>query len=342
MDHASTIAASALERPFGTLYADKMAICHFKDGKWTDFKITPLENMSMHPASHVFHYSSTCFEGLKAHRQEDGGVAFFRLDRHLKRFQQSARLLCLPEPEYAQTETMIRELVAQCKDWVPPHPGALYVRPTLIGTLQSIGAAAGPSTEACLFVILSPVGSYFRGGLKPLRLLIEEETQRTSSAVGKVKTGGNYASALRLTMEARKEHQVDQVLFAPGGDVQETGAANFLLINDNQVMTKSLDSTFLHGVTRDSILQLAGTMGYETIERPFTVDELMAWIPNGEAALSGTAAVLAGVGEVVRQGQTHKVGTGEFGLNTNKLRTALVDIQQGRAEDPFGWVQRVD
>jgi len=150
----------------------------------------------------------------------------------------------------------------QHADEIPEPPASLYLRPTLIGTEKNIGAAAAPSTEALLFVIASPVGDYFGAGASTLKLLIDDQHARTTEQLGSTKTGGNYASALGPTLDAKAEFGVDQVLFCPHGDVQETGAANFILISDDEVITKPLDSTFLHGITRDSILQLAGRWNF--------------------------------------------------------------------------------
>ena len=339
-----TIATSiqdALTHPFGTQFAPQMAIARFCDGAWEPFEVLPYGDIRLPPSAHVFHYASTCFEGLKAHRHGDGNVHIFRLERHMKRFAHSAAMLYLPYPGVETMVEVVRDLIARQRDWVPDQPGALYIRPTLIGTEHSIGAAARPSNEALLFVLLSPVGDYFETGLKPLHILLDDQAMRTSPAFGQAKTGGNYASALGHIMRAREIYQTQQVLFAPGGDVQETGAANFLLLNDREILTKRLDASFLHGVTRDAILQLGRDFGYRVTERDFTTAELLDWIKDGEAALSGTAAVLAGVGSFVYRGETVTVGDGEIGPNTLKLRRALVDIHAGRVEDPHGWLYRV-
>ncbi|MCC6172903.1 MAG: aminotransferase class IV, partial [Gammaproteobacteria bacterium] len=229
----------------------------------------------------------------------------------------------------------------RCRDDVPEAPGALYLRPLLFGTMPNIGAAATPSTEALLVVLASPVWDYFAGGMKPLKILVEERAQRCAPHLGIVKTGGNYAAAMGPTLAARRAYGVDQVLFCPGGEVQETGAANFLMIRDGELLTRSLDSSFLHGVTRDSLLVLARDLGYRVSERVFRVEEMLEWARSGEAALSGTAAVLAGVGTLVRDGIEHRVGDGSVGPETRKLRAALVAIQQGEAPDRHGWLTRV-
>jgi branched-chain amino acid aminotransferase len=264
------------------------------------------------------------------------------MDRHVERMRQSARQLVLPVPDAGQLADMVRAVIDRCRDEVPEPPGALYLRPMLLGTTPNIGAAATPSTEALLIVLASPVWDYFAGGAKPLRIFVEDTMTRTASHLGVVKTGGNYAAALGPTLAAREKYRIDQVLFCPNGEVQETGAANFLLIRDGHILTRSLDSTFLHGVTRDSLLTMARSMGFKVDERVFDVREMLEWVKDGEAALSGTAAVLAGVGTLVlHDGTEVQVGSGDVGPVTQKLRAALVAIQNGVAPDSHGWTRKV-
>ena len=327
---------------FGTVLADHMSIAHFGNGAWGQEELVPTAPIPMHPGAHGLHYSSSCFEGFKAYRWPDGSIHVFRMDRHIERMRNSARLLHLPVPEATQLVRMVLETIDRNREQVPEPPGALYMRPILFGTMPNIGAASQPSSEATLIVLASPVWDYFAGGMKPLRIYVEEHAHRTAAHLGVVKTGGNYAAAMGPTLAAKQKHGIDQVLFCPGGSVQETGAANFLLIREGHILTRSLDSTFLHGVTRDSLLQMADKMGFRTEERVFGVKEMLEWVKTGEAALSGTAAVLAGVGTLVFEDGTEvRVGTGEVGPVTQKLRSALVAIQSGTAPDTFGWTRKV-
>ncbi|MEJ0035388.1 MAG: branched-chain amino acid aminotransferase [Gammaproteobacteria bacterium] len=334
--------ASTVQRPaFGTVLVDHMSVAQFRDGQWGAPELGPVGPISISPAAHVLHYASTCFEGFKAYRWKDGSINVFRMDRHIERMRQSARLLVLPEPPEALLAGMVTSVIDRCRAQVPEAPGALYLRPLLFGTVANIGAAATPSSEASLIVMASPVWDYFAQGMKPLRIYVEEEKSRTASHLGMVKTGGNYAAAMGPTLAARKQFNADQVLFCTGGQVQETGAANFLLIRPGHILTRSLDTTFLHGVTRDSLLTMAREQGMTVEERPFSVDEMIEWVRDGEAALSGTAAVLAGVGTLIRGGHDHIVGNGEVGPETRRLRAALVAIQQGEAPERRGWCKRV-
>lgn len=332
----------APSRPaFGTVLAPVMTVATFRDGRWNAFEERPTGPLPLSPAAHVLHYASTCFEGFKAYRWADGSLNVFRMDRHIERMRQSARALVLPEPDAALLSQMIRATVQRNRDAVPDAPGALYLRPLLFGTTPNIGAAATPADEATLLVLASPVWDYFAGGMKPLRILVDDVNSRSSNQTGSVKTGGNYAAALGPTLEARRRYGADQVLFAPGGSVQETGAANFLLLRADSLLTRSLDSTFLHGVTRDSLLQLARTEGFKVEERAFDVPEMLEWARTGEAALSGTAAVLAGVGTLIYGGEEFAVGDGQVGPVTRALRARLIAVQQGETPDRFGWLTRI-
>ncbi len=321
----------------------QMALAKYENHAWSASSIVPSDKIELHPGAHVLHYSSTCFEGLKAFKHEDGSINIFRMDANIKRLAQSTELLYLPVIDKAQLGDMIKQIVAIYASDVPAAPGSMYIRPTHIGTEASIGKAAVSSETSMLYVLISPVGDYFAGGVKPLRLLLEDNGMRCAPHMGMIKSGGNYASALGPIARARKNHNADQVLFCPNGDVQETGAANFILIDGNEIITKALDSSFLHGITRDSILTIARDMGMKVSERNFTVDELIerAQKPGTEAALSGTAAVLTPVGTLIHNGQEIRVGSGDAGATTMKLRQALNDIQWGKAEDKLGWLQKV-
>lgn len=326
---------------FGTEFGSTMAVSRWADEAWSVPTRDPVAPLSLHPAAHVLHYGSSCFEGLKAHRGLDERVRIFRLDRHVARMQASADRLCLPVPNRDMLTSMVVDTVEANLDRVPEPPGSLYIRPTLIGTAPNIGAAGSPTTEATMFILTSPVGEYFAGGLKPLRIGVETRTPRTTPQFGSVKTGANYAMALGVTMEAKRNYGVAQVLFAPGGEVQETGASNVLLLDDDRVITPMLDGSFLEGVTRDSVLVLATDMGMDVVERSLTVGDLLEWAAHGEVALSGTAAILAPVGTLVVDGEHVRVGSGQVGETTLALRRALIDVQIAKAPDVHGWTTPV-
>ena len=260
---------------FGTVFMPHMAFTTFENNQWNEAAIVASDSIQLHPGAHVLHYSSTCFEGLKAFKHADGSVHVFRMDQNLSRFAQSSQLLSLPEIDQNQVSKMILDITAQYSADIPEPPGSMYIRPTHIGTEAAIGKAAAPSASSMLYVLISPVGDYFAGGSKPLRVLLDETGLRCAPHMGMIKSGGNYASALGPILAAKHDVQADQILFCPNGDVQETGAANFLLIDGDEIITKALDPTFLHGVTRNSILTLAADMGMKVTETRLTVEELL-------------------------------------------------------------------
>ncbi len=329
---------------FGTSFVDQMAVARWADGAWDDARLEPLAPLSLHPGAHALHYGSSCFEGLKAHRSQTGAVAVFRLDRHAARLRASATALCLPGPPTGLVERMVTDLVRSCLDQVPDAPGSLYIRPTLIGSEANIGAASRPTSEALLFVLASPVGDYFAGNNRPLVLAVETQQPRTTPQFGMVKTGANYAMALGVTIKSRNLVHADQVLFAPDGIVQETGASNFVVISDNTIITPARGSAFLDGVTLDSLLTIGTNLGYRIDERTLTLDTVvsLAAHPGCEAALSGTAAILAGVGTLVHDGERITVGSGGVGPHTTRLRQALTDIHADRSADRHCWLTAME
>ncbi|MCB0882418.1 MAG: branched-chain amino acid aminotransferase [Thermoleophilia bacterium] len=334
--------ASSPTAQFGTVFADRLTRARWGvDGGWGEWEVAPVADTTLHPASHCLHYASTIFEGLKAHRGGDGTVRIFRLPDHVARMQRSAPPLHLPVPDERMLTEMIVEAVRTNLDAVPEAPGSLYLRPTLLGVQPNIGAAASPSNEALLFVLASPVGAYFAGGA--LRVEIETLQGRTMPGFGTVKSGLNYALALGPIGRAKAAHNASQVLFCPGGRVEETGAANVVLIDAERVVTPALTAEFLHGVTRDSVLSLAADLGYHVEERTLHIDEVIDWAnrPGAEIALSGTAAVLSPVGTLILDGEDVTVGSGEVGPHTTRIREEMGRIQTGREPDRHGWLTAV-
>ena len=328
---------------FGSVFMPLMAQTSYDGSQWSASELVPCDSISLHAGAHVLHYSSTVFEGLKAFKHGDGSVKLFRPNKNIDRFADSSALLQLPEVDKGQVEQMILDVVTHYAADTPEPPGSMYIRPTHIGTDPAIGAAAAGSKTSLLYILLSPVGEYFSGGNQGLRILIEEDYARCAPHMGMVKSGSNYASALGPTLKAKKEFDAAQILFCPNGDVQETGASNFLLIDGNTLVTKALDSSFLHGVTRDSILALARDRGMDVQERELSTDELFERIqnPDCEAALSGTAAVLTPVSTLIRDSKEYHVGNGKVGSTTVSLREELNAIQWGQKEDAHGWLVSV-
>lgn len=325
---------------FGSSFASTMGRSEFTDGAYQPAALVDTGPLSLSPAAHALHYGSSCFEGLKALKGVDGVVRIFRLDAHVQRLRRSAEMLYLPVPDEELVADLITDVVTANLTEVPDAPGALYLRPVLIGTEPNIGAAARPSETALLYVLASPVGDYFDSS-RTLTVAVETELPRTTPQFGQIKTGANYAMALGVTRHAAADHDADQVLFAPGGEIQETGAANFLMIDGDTVVTRALDASFLHGITRDSALVLARAKGLAVEERSLTVDELAGKVDTAEAVLSGTAAVLAPIGTLVIDGKPVQVRDAAVGPHTADLRQSLLAIQRAQAEDRWGWTTPV-
>ena len=325
---------------FGSVFAPTMGRVVYADGAFGPPELVPFGPLELSPAAHALHYGSACFEGLKAHKGVDDVVRTFRLDAHVARMRTSAELLCLPGPDEGMLTQLITDVVATNLGETPDPPGALYLRPALFGTEPNIGAAARPAEEVLLLVMASPVGDYFDSS-KTLTVAVETDLPRTTPQFGRIKTGANYAMALGVTRRAIAEHGADQVLFAPDGSIQETGAANFLMIDGDTVVTRGLDDSFLHGVTRASVLELARAKGLDVEEREVSVDELATKADTAEMVLSGTAAVLAPVGALVIDGKRVPVRDEQMGPRTADLRGTLLAIQRAQAEDPFGWTTPV-
>ena len=323
---------------FGSVFHPEMPVLAYREGKWQPVEWQSSKDLTLAPGAHALHYGSECFEGLKAFRQQNGRIVLFRPTANIARMQQSARLLHLPVPETDAYLNALIELVKRAADDVPDAPAALYLRPTLIGTDPVIGKAGTPTDTALLYILASPVGDYFKVG-SPMKILVETENMRCAPHMGRVKCGGNYASALPWVLKAKEQYGANQVLFCPNGDVQETGASNFALIQGNEIITKPLTDEFLHGVTRDSVLTVAKDLGYQVSERHFTVTEMKTAIENGaEAILTGTAAVISPVTSFVIDGQEVAVQSTERG---EAIRKAVTDIQYGISEDKHGWLVEV-
>jgi branched-chain amino acid aminotransferase len=332
---AGTTARPAPSAPFGSVFSPLMAVSRFDGASWSDPTTEPIESFRIHPGAHALHYGSACFEGLKAHRQVDGSARPFRADAHAARMAQSAGRLCLPVPPNELTERLIDMAVEVNEDTVPDSPGALYLRPTLLGMDETIGAAAHPSRTAILFVLACPVGDYLPP--RPLTIAVETQIPRTTPQFGVVKAGANYAMALTPIMAARERYEADQVLFAPGGIVQETGASNIVLVDGDHLVTPELTDAYLHGITRDSLLKVARSMGWTVEEREISVEDVVEWIarPGAELALTGTAAVVGAVGTLIVAGEPLSVGTTGGAPRTAELRRTLIEIQTGERQFDF-------
>jgi branched-chain amino acid aminotransferase len=333
---------------FGRIFTDHMATVRYADGKgWYDARVEARAPISIDPASAVLHYAQEIFEGLKAYKMADGGVAMFRPDANAARFAQSAQRMAMPQlPEGAFLQSL-REIIRIDQEWIPQSDeGSLYLRPFAYASEVFLGVR--PALEYLYLVIASPVGAYFSGGVKPVSVWVSPDfTRAAPGGTGAAKCGGNYAAGLSAQAEAI-ENGCDQVVYLDAVQrryVDELGGMNVVFVlDDGSLVTPPLTGTILPGITRDSVLKLAQRAGRHIEERPVSIDEWREGAASGrirEAFACGTAAVITPIGTVKSPDFEFTVADGGSGAVTMGLRKELVDIQRGRASDPFGWVHRV-
>ena len=329
---------------FGKIFTDHMFMMDYnKETGWTNARIVPFENLSIHPASTVLHYGSEIFEGLKAYRRADGKVQLFRPIENIRRMNRSAERLCLPElPEEEALEALLKFVEVE-QDWTPSSDGtSLYLRPFLFGNDESLGVHA--VANATFVIIASPVGSYYPEGINPVKIMIEaEDVRAVKGGTGYAKCGGNYAASNRAGERAAQQGY-SQVLWLDGVErkyIEEVGAMNVMFKIDGEVVTPMLSGSILPGITRMSCLEVLRAQGYKVSERLLSIDELEEAMESGkleEAWGCGTAAVISPIGELCYKGKKYAVNNGEIGETTQFLYDTLTGIQWGKIEDKFGWV----
>jgi len=333
---------------FGRVFADHMMIAEYTaEQGWQNARIEPYGPMAMDPAAGVFHYGQAMFEGLKAFRTADGGVSLFRPEHHCARMQRGAPRLCMPSVEPKLMQAWASQLVKVDEAWVPSSAGtALYLRPTLIATEGYLGVR--PASRYTFFIISSPVGAYYAGGVKPVRIWVErEQTRAAHGGLGSVKAGANYAASLLAAQNAKKEGY-DQVLWLDADkheQIEEVGTMNLFAYVGDELVTPPLSDSILAGVTRDCVIQLARDAGIKVVERTITMSEVQAAHAKGslkEVFGSGTAAVISPVGELALGGKTKlSINKGEVGPLAGRLYEEISGIQRGTRPDKYGWLTKV-
>jgi len=340
--------AEVLAAPgFGRVFTDHLAIARWTpDRGWHDAKVQPYGPLSMDPATHVFHYSQTIFEGFKAYRQPDGSIATFRPSANGERFMRSAARMALPTLPVEDFVAASDLLVRTDERWVPSEPGmSLYLRPLMMAT--EVGLGVRPANDVTFLVIASPAASYFAGGAKPVSIWVSEEyTRAAPGGTGAAKTGGNYAASLVAQQQAI-DNGCEQVLFLDAVErrwLEEFGGMNaWLVLDDGSLVTPELTGSILEGVTRDTIITLLrDDLGREVEERRINIDEVRKGIDSGrvvEVFACGTAAIVTSIGRLAWTG-------GEASLPAattvaDEVRSNLVALQEGRAPDRHGWLHRV-
>ena len=328
---------------FGYTKTDYRWQSEWKNGAWDEGGLITDEHIKLLESACVFHYSQSCFEGMKAYTTKDGHIVTFRPDQNALRMEKTAERLAMPVMPATKYVKAVEETVRANAAWVPPYGtgASLYIRPVMIGSGPQIGVA--PAPEFLFRVFVMPVGSYFKGGVKPIKLRVSDYDRAAPNGTGHIKAGLNYAMSLYPTMEAHKEGFAENVYLDPRTRtyVEETGGANLLFVTDDNTLVVPKSSSILPSITRRSLVYVAEHyLGMKVDERPVVFDEVKNF---KECALCGTAAVLAPVGEI----HTHDgviafpSGMERIGEVSAKLRNTLTGIQDGEIEAPEGWIDQI-
>lgn len=333
---------------FGQHFTDHMVdICWSEHGGWHRPRVQAYGPISLDPAAAVLHYAQEIFEGLKAYRHADGSIWSFRPDANGRRLQRSAKRLALPELPIEYFVESLKQLIAIDGAWVPSAPEtSLYLRPFMFAKEAFLGVR--PAKKVAYYVIASPAGAYFSGGVAPVSIWLSTDYSRAGKGgTGAAKTGGNYASSLLPQAEAY-EQGCAQVLFLDSQEakyIEELGGMNVVLVKKDGTLVTPESDSILEGITRDSILQLAEDRGHTVERRRVTIDEWRDGVENGdivEVFACGTAAVITPIAQL--KGADFTVGDADApaGELTMSLRQELTDIQYGRLPDRHGWMTRLD
>ena len=329
---------------FGYMKTDYRYVSYYKDNKWDDGQIITDENVVINESACVLQYAQTCFEGLKAYRTKDNKVVCFRPDLNAKRMADSAKRLEMPSfPEERFIDAVVKVVKANI-DWVPPYGSgaSLYIRPFMFGSDAIMGVK--PANEYQFRIFVSPVGPYFKGGIKPITLRVPDFDRAAPRGTGHVKAGLNYAMSLHAIVDAHKQGYNENMYLdsKTRTKVEETGGANILFITkDNEVVTPKSD-TILPSITRRSLMYVAENyLGLKVTEREIYIEELNDF---NECALCGTAAVLSPVGKISDHGKDiiFPSGMNKPGVITQKLYDTLRGIQMCEIEAPKGWIFEIN
>ena len=328
---------------FGKYTTDHMFLMDYSQEKgWHNPRIEPYGALRLDPSAMVLHYNQEVFEGLKAYHLEDGGIGLFRPEKNIERMNASARRMVMPELDPDLFLRAMKELILLDRAWIPKSEGtSLYIRPTMIASEPALGVR--PARKYLFFIVLGPVGAYYPEGFNPTKIFVSDHYVRAvRGGVGEAKTSGNYGATLYVSREA-SEKGYTQVLWLDAIErkyVEEVGTSNIFFFINDELVTPPLGGTILPGVTRDSVLQLAGHWGIHAVERQISIDEVVEGCKNKslkEMFATGTAAVISPVGLISYKEEDFQVADGQTGELSKKFYDEITGIQYGRKEDPFGW-----
>jgi branched-chain amino acid aminotransferase len=329
---------------FGTTFTDHMLNMDYHPDKgWYDPRIEPYHAIDMDPATMVLHYGQAIFEGLKAFRTSSGNIQLFRPMDNIRRMNRSAHALCMKQIDEDFFLKCLKQLIITEKEWVPSAPGtSLYIRPTCIAMDPFLGVRSSHTFR--FFIILCPVGAYYKEGFNPIKIWVTKDHVRAvRGGLGEAKTAGNYAASLYAAEEAHKAGYT-QVLWLDGVElkyVEEVGSMNIFFVINDEIITPKLNGSILPGITRDSVIALGKKWGMKVTEKRISIDEVMQAHGTGklqEIFGTGTAAVVSPVGELKYGEKIITIGNGHVGPVAHKFFDAITDIQYGKTEDPFGWI----
>ncbi|NLX70307.1 MAG: branched-chain amino acid aminotransferase [Clostridiales bacterium] len=333
---------------FGSIFTDHMFVMDYSTDKgWYDPRIVPYGPFEVEPSLMTFHYGQAIFEGLKAYRNIHGDIVTFRPLDNIARLNRSAERLCIPQVDEKLVWEALKKLLEIEKDWVPDGEGtSLYIRPFIIATDPSLGVR--PSDTYKFFIILSPVGAYYAEGFKPVKIYVTDKYVRAArGGLGYTKAAANYAASLYAAEEAKKKGYT-QVLWLDACShsyVEEVGTMNIFFKIDGVLVTPSLEGgSILGGITRDSVITLAESMGYKVEERLISIQEVYEAHRQGkleDVFGTGTAAVISPVGELNWNDNIIKINDGEMGEFSKMMYDKLTGIQYGKEEDSFGWIEKI-
>lgn len=328
---------------FGKTFSDHMFVVDYKDGAWQDPQVLPYGNMSLSPATSSLHYGQAIFEGMKAYKDENGDILLFRPLANLQRLNKSAERLCMPELPEELFMQGLEQLLRLDAEWVPAKEGSsLYIRPLMFATDDYIGVR--PSMNYRFLIITGPVGKYYD---KPVKVAVEPHYVRSAEGgAGYAKAAGNYAASL-LPSRKMQEKGYDQLIWTDAKEhkyVEESGTMNVMFVIDDVLVTPSLSTSILHGVTRDSVLQVAKDLGFKVEERRVAVDEVIAAQQAGkltEAFGTGTAAIISQIALIHHNGQDYELPPVETRKISNSIGAELDKIRTGQAPDTHHWVHKI-
>lgn len=333
---------------FGKIFTDHMFEMTFdEENGWSNPTIKSFENMSLSPATMVFHYGQAVFEGLKAYRQPSGKIAIFRPGRHFQRLNNSARRLCIPEFNVDFATEALKELIKVDKEWVPEKMGnALYIRPFIFGSDPVLGVK--PSKSYKFLIVLSPVGAYYPEGFKPVKILAQDDYVRAvRKGLGDCKTPANYAASLLAGQEAQKKG-FTQVLWMDGVEqkyIEEVGTMNIFVRFKDEIATPKLTGSILPGVTRATVIELLRQRGETVNERLISMEEIISRYDDGSLLSifgTGTAAVISSVGWLTYKGKEMVFNNGQSGEFELNLFNEITSIQYGLKPDTNNWLEPIE